>query len=281
MVADGEEEQAGGGGREAEEEEVEAESGEEEEASGEEEEEDADDEASDEEESDSDGDDSASTVSSSSSSSSLIEAGNEIDADVLALESHLDDHGEEEETKEDCPDFAFWSDTSDDDDDAFDLAQFDDVNWVDVFKADLDDDEKIEVFGEYSLPHLRMLLEEEPDFVAQKNQVEELLERLGHRFLLLVKMHPETSWQEYRWCMSKHQTRRRKVLDAESLRAGIKETLDDISCLAMQRMGQRVREYIRAYAAGANGANVDSRRAVFKSHRGVVMASLVSSPDKN
>ena len=51
--------------------------------------------------------------------------------------------------------------------------------------------------------------------------------------------------------------------------------------LAMQRMGQRVREYIRAYAAGANGANVDSRRAVFKSRRGVVMASLVSSPDKN
>ena len=60
--------------------------------------------------------------------------------------------------------------------------------------------------------------------------------------------------------------------------AGIKDTLDDISCLAMQRMGQRVREYVRAYAAGATGANVDSRRAVFKSHRGVAWEATVFVP---
>ena len=74
--------------------------------------------------------------------------------------------------------------------------------------------------------------------------------------------------------MSKHGTRRRKTLDLDSLRSGIKDTLDDITCLTMQRMGRRVREYIRAYADGATGANVDSRRALQKAHRSVAWVGV-------
>ena len=55
------------------------------------------------------------------------------------------------------------------------------------------------------------------------NQIQEMLEKNQGNFLRLVKMHPETSWQEYRWCLSKHATRRRKNLNLESLCSGIKE----------------------------------------------------------
>ena len=79
------------------------------------------------------------------------------------------------------------------------MEQYADANWVNVFDVDLDEDEKIEVFGQYSAPHLRMLLEEDPDFAGQKNQIEEYLLENQSYFLRLVKMHPETSWQEYRW----------------------------------------------------------------------------------
>ena len=96
------------------------------------------------------------------------EDGDELDKAVRVFEKDPDD-------------FANASDTEDDGeyDSDFDLEQYADANWVNVFDVDLDEDEKIEVFGQYSAPHLRMLLEEEPDFDGQKNQIEEYLQANG------------------------------------------------------------------------------------------------------
>ena len=66
--------------------------------------------------------------------------------------------------------------------------------------------------------------------------------------------------------------------DSDSVKSVDGDYAEDVDDDDVQRMGQRVREYVRAYAAGATGANVDSRRAVFKSHRGVAWEATVFVP---
>ena len=176
------------------------------------------------------------------------------------------------------------SDSSDaDDDEAQASASVDDGILLSNVRAEQTEDDLTAVdglvFGEWSLSHMRMLIESLEDFRNQKSRVHETIEARGHKCIFLPKFHCEYNWIEWYWCLSKWHTRGRADMTWKGLKHAIWEAFGVIpfdnptnkalptSSLVRQRESRRAREYVRAYSRGACVTDVDTIRNGIKSER--------------
>ena len=60
------------------------------------------------------------------------------------------------------------------------------------------------MFGEWSTPHLQLLLSDQADFKGQKSRLEEVVEERGHIAFFLPKFHCELNYIELYWAQVKH-----------------------------------------------------------------------------
>ena len=79
------------------------------------------------------------------------------------------------------------------------------------------------VFGEWSVSHMKMLIESLPDFRDQKSRIHEVITERGHLCLFLPKFHCELNWIELYWCLAKWHTRGRADLTWKGLKRAMWE----------------------------------------------------------
>ena len=143
--------------------------------------------------------------------------------------------------------------------------------------AEYDESQEL-IYGAWSVHDLRRIASEQPDFVAQKSRITELIEERGHVCFMLPKFHCELSVIELYWCKLKHHTRNRYVPPKKSwpslLRSmweafGQPDSLQhpdadqaylppddgyegELNDLFRQRAARKVREYIKLYYENAD-----------------------------
>ena len=110
------------------------------------------------------------------------------------------------------------------------------------------------VFGIWSISHLRMLLNELPDFKEQQSRIAEVIQSRGHLCMFLPKFYCELNWIELYWCLAKWHTRGRSRMTWKGLKEAIWQAFGVIpfanptnkalptSSLVRQRESRRARE---------------------------------------
>lgn len=118
----------------------------------------------------------------------------------------------------------------------------------------------------------RALLAAQPDFRAQKNQIEEAIIKTGHEVIYYPAFHCEINFIEYFWGAAKHYTRERCEYDFESLKRMVPEALASVSSQLIWKYWARPDRIMEAYRSGIIYATPEYEKIVHKrysSHRHV------------
>ena len=123
------------------------------------------------------------------------------------------------------------------------------------------------------------LLSSQPDFLAQKCSLQELLEARGHKFRMLPKCHPECNCIEQFWASCKTDTRANCNYTMAGLRARVPIAIDNVSLATVRRYFRRQHRFCSLYRleGGAERMPWKIREFVmkkYKGHRGVPPAIL-------
>ena len=123
-----------------------------------------------------------------------------------------------------------------------------------------------------SKPQAVAMLNKYDDFKDQSSWIERIfnVSACGHRMLFAPKCHPELQYPiESSWAKMKGHIRRRCKHTLPSLRENIIAALqpDNIPLTLVQKWFRKMRDYMVAYEAGADGKTADKVVKQYKSHR--------------
>jgi len=97
----------------------------------------------------------------------------------------------------------------------------------------------------------RGLLALQPDFKAQKGELQEAIERAGHLVLFYPPFHCEINFIEYFWEAAKRYTRVHYEYDFPSLKRLVPEAMEQISDQLIWKYARQAMRRINAYDTGA------------------------------
>jgi hypothetical protein len=113
------------------------------------------------------------------------------------------------------------------------------------------------------------VLAQQPDFVAQKCSLEELLTKEGFQTLFLPKFHCELNWIEQFWSSVKYHTRHHCEYNIAGLRKTLDEALLSVPDATIFRYFLRSLRIMQAYKDGLKIATKEFEQRVYQSHRRV------------
>lgn len=118
----------------------------------------------------------------------------------------------------------------------------------------------------------KRILEHQPDFMAQKSLVQEVIEEAGHLCLFLPKFHCEINFIEYFWGAAKRWLREHCDYTFETLKLNVPKALASVSLELIRRWEHRSWRFIEAYAEGLDAHSSQQKVREFssrqyKSHR--------------
>ncbi|KAI0070203.1 hypothetical protein K474DRAFT_1609121 [Panus rudis PR-1116 ss-1] len=114
----------------------------------------------------------------------------------------------------------------------------------------------------------RRLLFNQPDFVAQKPQLQELIESRGHICDFYPKYHCELNFIEQYWGTGKLRFRvAGRANTLEEMEQKVTSCLDDVPLLQIRRYANRSARFIHAYGEGLTGAQAAWANRKYHSHR--------------
>lgn len=119
----------------------------------------------------------------------------------------------------------------------------------------------------------RGLLSQQPDFLAQKGRVQELVEARGHMILFYPKSHCELNWIEYFWARVKLYTQTHCRYDVKSLWENVPVALTWTSDLIPKWWGKSLR-MMEAYRDSVSFTSEEFKTRAYKSHRRVTVRSV-------
>ncbi|KAJ7059975.1 hypothetical protein C8F01DRAFT_1084402 [Mycena amicta] len=114
----------------------------------------------------------------------------------------------------------------------------------------------------------RRLMFSQPDFVAQKSALQELVESRGHICDFYPKYHCELNFIEMYWGAAKaiyRKTDKTKTID--EMEDNMRKALDAVPQLSILRYANRAARFISAYAGGLNGEELAYVQRKYKGHR--------------
>src|SRR5262249_51456424 len=94
------------------------------------------------------------------------------------------------------------------------------------------------------------ILSLQPDFMAQKCRLEELIINTGHFVIFYPKYHCELNWIEYFWGAVKAYTRKNCDYSWHGLNRIVPGALNSVSLATMRRFHNRAVRYMSAYEIG-------------------------------
>jgi len=126
----------------------------------------------------------------------------------------------------------------------------------------------------------RALLASQPDFQAQKSQLQEAIEQAGHLVIFYPAFHCEINFIEYYWGAAKQYTRRNCGYDFDSLQRLVPEALESVSPQLIWKYHARTVRIMEAYRHNIVYASPEYEHMVhtrYRSHRRVTIAESASA----
>ena len=124
------------------------------------------------------------------------------------------------------------------------------------------------------LPDARALLDDQPDFAAQKEWLQEIVEGAGHEIIFVPKYHPELSFIEMMWGYVKCLLRRSCTFNYHHLHAKLPGALTGIPVASARRFSRHCFRFMDGYRHGLYGPILDFVMKKFKGHRRIDATSI-------
>ncbi|GES96660.1 hypothetical protein RCL_jg14675.t1 [Rhizophagus clarus] len=115
--------------------------------------------------------------------------------------------------------------------------------------------------------YARQVISLEPDFLAQKGAIEELIENAGHKCIFFPKFHCELNFIERYWDAAKRYSRENCNYSWEGLQRVVLESLDSITLITIRKFSRKCWRYMDLYRKGIDGKLVEYAVKKYKSHR--------------
>jgi hypothetical protein len=119
----------------------------------------------------------------------------------------------------------------------------------------------------------RRLLANQPDFLGQKNWLQEIVDDWNtthgsrHSLIFLPKFHCELNWIEMVWGYVKARLRRDCMFSFAELKMQLPKALQSIPLSTMRKFARHCFRYMSAYRVGLEGQALEHAQKLFSSHR--------------
>jgi hypothetical protein len=127
-------------------------------------------------------------------------------------------------------------------------------------------------------------LANQPDFLAQREWLREVIEDRGHKVIYYPKYHCEFNSIETVWCYSKVYTRKHCSYDFNELCTLVPQVLDDIPIVFIRRTFRHCFRFMSGYREGLEGPLLDYAMKIYTSHRRIpanILQEIKTSYEKS
>lgn len=116
---------------------------------------------------------------------------------------------------------------------------------------------------------MQKILSLQEDFKVQKSQLQEEIEKRGHKCIFYPKYHCELNFIEMYWGAAKRYARDRCDYKWSSLQKVVPEALDSVPLITIRKYAQKSWRYMDIYRKGITGKLAEYAVKKYKSHRRV------------
>jgi len=113
----------------------------------------------------------------------------------------------------------------------------------------------------------RQVISLEPDFLAQKGAIEELIEKADHKCIFYPKFHCELNFIERYWGACKRYTRENCNYSWNGLQQVVPKSLDSVPLVMIRKFARKCWRYMDAYKKGISEKLAEYAVKKYKSHR--------------
>lgn len=145
--------------------------------------------------------------------------------------------------------------------------------WKEVLNLDCTKCKKKEDSGRIDCC-LRKIMASQPDFVAQKSAIVELIKGAGHICIFYPKFHCELNFIERYWGAAKRYTRDHCDYTWTGLQETVPRALDSVDVITIRKFACTSWRYMELYREGLTGKLAEYACKKFKSHRRVLQNEL-------
>ena len=122
----------------------------------------------------------------------------------------------------------------------------------------------------------RKIMASQPDFVAQKSAIVELIENAGHLCVFYPKFHCELNFIEMYWGAAKHYARDHCDYTWVGLQETVPQALDSVNITTIRKYARKSWRYMQLYREGLTGKLAEYACKKFKSHRRIPQDDLTA-----
>jgi len=119
------------------------------------------------------------------------------------------------------------------------------------------------------------ILSLEPDFLAQKSHLEEIVEKAGHKIIFYPKYHCELNYIESFWGATKQYARKNCNYSFKELERTVPLALNSVSLCKIRKFARRCYRFMSAYRLELSGRAAIFAAKKYKSHRKVPESVLM------
>ena len=116
------------------------------------------------------------------------------------------------------------------------------------------------------LKEVQELMSQQPDFLAQKGQLEETIVATGHQIVFYPKFHCELNYIENFWGAAKRHSRSHCDYSWKGLQRTVPLSLDSVSLPTIRRYARKAFRYMDAYRKGLKGKAAEFAVKKYRSH---------------
>ena len=113
----------------------------------------------------------------------------------------------------------------------------------------------------------KYILDHQPDFMAQRSLVQEIIEEAGHLCIILPKFHCEFNFIEFFWGAVKRWLRENCDYTFQTLQANLPKAMDSISKELIRKWQHRSFRWMDAYWAGLSARDAEGHVKTFSSRK--------------
>ena len=113
----------------------------------------------------------------------------------------------------------------------------------------------------------KQILQQQPDFKAQKSLVQEVIEAAGHICVILPKFHCELNFIEYFWGVVKRWLREHCDYTFQTLRQNMPIALASVDKILIRKWQNRMLRWVDAYKDGLSSKDAQMRVRAFSSRK--------------